>query len=246
MLRAIAATLLANLPVRWWGPLEERLPLYSMAPAAGLLTMLMGVGLGISGFINYLQAATDGVNKALIGAQSDLVQIRGWGLLSLPAFLLTTPLGLSSLYLTMSGLVRAAGAFLAGDVHGDFILSGIDRLGRRLWGGARTYDARKTREKREGADVADRLVSGSQLGRPEMELVVLTARRRPEWTVNSYLVSSDGSAYRIGAGFDFDTAGGLRTGYPLTLLRGGEAIRHSIAYELPSLSRGPVHSAMNN
>jgi hypothetical protein len=228
------AILLANLPRRWWGPFEERYPLHRFAWLAGLATMGVGVGLGISGYIRFVAAAADGMNRALIAAQSDLVQLPGWGLLALPAFLFTTPLGLLSLYLTGSGFVRAIAAYLADDVRGDFLLTVVDAGVRRIAGRTRASRETRAREHLEGPDVADRLLTGAQVRRPELEFVLLAARRKPEWLPNAYLVAADGTAYRIGVPFDFQSPGGLRTAYPLTTLRGGEAIRHAIAYELPA------------
>ncbi|MEX2273326.1 MAG: hypothetical protein WD690_17780, partial [Vicinamibacterales bacterium] len=139
---------------------------------------------------------------------------------------------------TMSGLIRFASAFIVDDVRGDFILTGIDAAVRRAWGRTDAYDKRRTREKLEGPEMPDRLVTGEQVGHPDVELVVLASRRKPEWLANSYLVQEDGTAFRIGQPFDYSTSAGLRTAYPLTSLRGGEAIRHAIAYEFPPLWRG--------
>lgn len=233
-MRSIVAVLLANLPVRWWGPFEERYPLHRMAWVAGLLTMGVGIGLGIPGYIGFVRVVTGDANSALIGAQSDLVQIPGWALLSLPIFLLTTPLGLASMYLTASGFLRAAGAFLADDVRGDYLLTAGDALIRRVVAHEDRVRQAATREALEGPAVPDRLVTGAQIGRPEFELVILASRQKPDWAPNAYLVTPDGRAFRLGRAFDFTSRAGLRAGYPLTELRTLDAIRHSIPYELPN------------
>lgn len=229
------AVLLANLPVRWWGPFEERYPLYRLAWVAGLLTMMVGIGLGIPGYLGFVGAVASDVNSALIGAQSDLVQLPGWGLLSLPIFLLTTPLGLASMYLTASGFLRAAGAYLVDDVRGDYLLTAVDGLVRRVVAHEDHVRQAVAREALEGPAVPDRLVTGAQIGHPEFELVILAARQKPDWEPNAYLVTADGRAFRLGLAFDFRSHAGLRAAYPLTELRTLDPIRHSIPYALPTV-----------
>ena len=239
-MRAITAALLANLPIRWWGPFEERLPLYEYAWLAGLGTLLAGFAIGIPGYLSFLAIAADGFNRVVSFDPNFGDASKGWALGSLFIYLLMTPEGLLATYLTSSGLIRFAAAFIVDDVRGDFILTGLDAAVRKTWSRMRAYDDRRERERREGPETPDRLVTGMQVGRADLELVVLTSRRKPEWALNSYLVSPEGTAYRIGAAFDVQSAGGLRTAYPLTELRSGEAIRHSLPYELPPLWRGPL------
>lgn len=245
-MRVIAATVLANLPVRWWAPFEERLPLYEYAWLAGLGTLLAGFAIGIPGYLSFLAIAADGFNRVVSFDPNVGDASRGWALGSLFIYLLMTPDGLLATYLTSTGLLRFASAFIVDDVRGDFILTGLDAAVRKAWGGTRAYKDQRGRELLEGPETPDRLVTGARVGRADLELVVLTSRRRPDWALNSYLVSPEGTAYRIGAAFDIQTISGLRTAYPLTELRGGEAIRHSLPYELPPLWRGPLTGKMNN
>jgi hypothetical protein len=232
------AILIANLPLRWWRPFEERYPVRQNAWLAGVLTMVAGALLGVDGFLDYLGIAADGMNTALVRAQSDLVQLQGPLLAALPVFLFTTPVGLLSLYLGLTGLVRFAAAFAADDPHGDWILTRLDDLFLRINRDTTAWDARKSREKLEGAEVADRLVTGDWLDRPDLELAILASRRR-DWPAGAYLVTSVGTAYRVGEVFDLETRGGLRAVYPLTELKTGEAIRYAIPYEVPPLWRQP-------
>jgi len=229
----LIALFLANLPVRWWGPFEDRFPVRRMASAAGLLTMIAGVGLAIRGYLRFVEVAADGTNRAILAAQSDLAQVPGWALLALPAFLLATPTGLLALYLTTSGFFRGAAAFLTDEVSGDYLLTGADALVRSAVGRASRRSRLRNRERAEGAPVPDRVVAGKQIGRPEFALVLLASRAKPDWAPGSYLVGGDGSAYRIGPAFDFASSGGLRTAYPLTVLDTLEPIRHAIPYDLP-------------
>lgn len=223
------------MPTSWWGPLEERFQLSRHSWLSGLVTMFVGIGLGIPGYIGYVQTAAGGVNQALIDAQSDLVQLPGWGLLSLPLFLLTTPTGLASMYLTASGFMRAVAAYLTDESYGDLLLTWLDNSVRRSVKVRKKKRESAARARLEGADVPDRLVTGKDAGRPEYELVVLTSRRKADWDPRVYLVSQAGRAFQITEIFDVTTPAGLRTGYALTELRTLEAIRHAIAYELPPL-----------
>lgn len=242
MIRAVLATLLANLPVRWWGPFEERLPLYQYSWLAGLVTLLAGFAIGIPGYLAFLAAAADGFNRVVSVDPNVADASKGWALGSLAIYLLMTPDGLLATYMTSSGLIRFASAFIVDDVRGDFILTGLDAGVRRLWGRTHAYDQRRAREKAEGPELPDRLVAGDHIGRPELELVLLASRKKDGWEPNAYLVDDNGTAHRIGHPFDFRVSGRLRTAYPLTLLRGGEAIRLGISYKLPPLWRAPMNN----
>ena len=209
-----------------------------MAWLAGLATMFLGIAIGIPGYLIFMGQAADGFNMA-IGANPDLgIKSMGWGLASLPIFMFGTPVGLLSTYLTLSGFLRSAGAYVADDVRGDLLLTGVDALVRRWWREGDDWNARKSREKLEGRPMPDRLVTGQWLGRPEIEMAVLAARRK-EWPKGAYLVTASGAAFRVGEPFDFTTPAGLRAVYPLTELKTGEAIRHAFPYELPPLWTRP-------
>lgn len=229
----LAAIILATLPRRHWWRFDDRLPLQSAAWLSGVAAMLVGLAVGVTGYIAFVSEAADGMNRVLIGAQSDLVQVPGWALLSPQVFIFTTPQGWLSLYLTGSGFFRAAGAFLADDYHGDYALTVGDWLIQRAWTSRAAARRKAARERREGPEVPDRLVSGAQVGRPEFGLVLLASRAKTDWEVGAYLVGRDGSACRIGVPFDFESPAGLRTAYPLSPLTTLEPIRHPILYELP-------------
>lgn len=237
-MRALAAIVLANLPLRWWSPFEERLPLYRYAWVAALTTLLAGFAVGIPGFLSYLAVAADGMNRVLIDGQSDLVKLQGPLLLALPMFLFTSPIGLLSLYLVVTGMLRFSASFITDEPYGDLLLTGVDSAARKVWRNTDDWDKRKSREKREGPEMPDRLVTGEWLKRPEFELAILASRRKP-WPRGSFLVIADGDAYRVGEVFDIETSVGLRAVYPLSQLRTGEAIRHAIPYVLPPLWRQP-------
>lgn len=240
----LLAILLGNLPVRYWDALEERFPVHRMAWLSGTLTMLGGIALGMTAFLSYAADVASRTNQAYIDAHGDFGLLPGAGMAVLPMFLLTTPGGVLSLYLTGSGFLRAVGAFLADDPRGDFILTGIDAVLRGRV--ARTRAARRDadRQRREGAAVPDRLVRGDQIGRPDLALVLLASRAKTGWETGAYLVGADGAAHRIGDAFDVDSPAGLRMAYPLTPLTTLEPIRHAIPYELPR-TRGTVGASEN-
>jgi hypothetical protein len=208
--------------------------------------MLTGLAIGIPGYLDFMAAAADGFNQG-IGVNPDLgIKSTGWGLAGLPVFILATPTGLISTYFGITGMARAISAFIVDEVHGDFLLTWLDASIRAIGTRLRGYAAGNRRQALEGAAAPDRLVTGEHAGHPDFELVLLASRRKVGWETNSYLVTPDGAAYKVGKAFDLTTQAGLRTAYPLTKLRGGEAIRHSIHYELPPLWRAPMHKPMNN
>lgn len=233
----LAAIVLATLPARLWTHFDDRFPLQRAAWLSGLAAMFAGIGIGIPGYLAYAWKAAVQTGDVFMAAHGDDVLLPGSGMAALPVFLLTTPLGLLSLYLTGSGFLRAVAAFVADDPRGDFVLTAVDAAVRRLAGGRRAARERAAREALEGPVVPDRLVRGDQIGRPGLPVVLLSSRAKEGWAPGAYLVGSDGAAYRIGPAFDVGTPAGLRTAYPLTVHTTLEPIRHAIAYDLPRLPR---------
>lgn len=195
--------------------------------------MFSGVAIGMSGFLDYAWEITSRTTDAFMAAHGDDVLLPGSGMAILPMFLLATPAGLLSLYLTATGFLRAVEVFLLDHRRGDPVLTLIDAACQGMSRRLRDGSSRRTRERLEGPAVPDRLVGGARVGRPDVPLVLLASRAKPDWAVGSYLVGRDGTAHRIGAPFDYKTPAGLRTAYPLTPLTTLEPIRHAIAYELP-------------
>lgn len=202
--------------------------------------MAAGIGIGFQGFLDFAWKAAGRTTEVFMEAHGDDVLLPGSGMAALPVFLLATPTGVLSLYLTASGFLRAVGAFVADDYRGDYLLTLVDRSVQRVWVSSVAARRRAVRERREGPEVPDRLVSGAQVRRPEFDLVLLASRARTGWEVGSYLVGADGAAYRIGVPFDFDSPAGLRTAYPLTPLTTLEPIRHAIPYDLPRQRDGSI------
>jgi hypothetical protein len=249
-LGAVAVHLLAipvsMLPKRWWRPLEA-VPVHRMAAPGGLFTVGVGLFLGARGMAAYFARAADAAADATLkAAQHQLVQgvskanwistvpMQGVSGLSIFAFLLFTPLGWLSTYLVVSGVYRAIAASVE-DPFGDPILTGVDTVIWRTRRTARASGARRARERLEGPEVPDRLYKGDWAKLPAVDYVLVASRRKPEWTKGAFVITSDGW-YRLGEAFDLRLPEGLRTVYPLTLLKTNEVLRRGVAYELPSLS----------
>jgi hypothetical protein len=241
MLRALPAIIVAMLPLRWWGPFERHLPVREMAAVSGGLTMMGGFALGIPGYLAFVQGAGSGANQAILrlAAENRLpeyIPMGGFGILSPIAFAFFTPLGLIATYLCVTGLARAASAWLTDDPRGDPTLTLIDAGVRRLSARASASRRRRARERLEGPETADRLVTGEWAGLPKVDYVVLASRRKPGWEEGVFVITGD-VWYRLGKPFDMPLPFGLRTAYPLTEIKTLDVLRKGVRYELPPLWR---------
>jgi hypothetical protein len=232
-------------PRRFWPSIETRLPLRSAAAVSGLVTLAAGFALGVGGFFAFgtqLAAANnDWTLRRLASAPVagdaavGLVPL-GMSVLTLFIFLFFTPTGLIALYLVTSGTLRAISAWLD-DPIGDFILTGIDWAATTMWQKNRQERRQIARTRREGADAPDVLRPGAWAGVPEMDYVVLAARRKDEWNAGAIIMTGD-DWYKLGVPFDISTPSGLRTAYPLKKMDTVEVVRRGIQYELPRLIKG--------
>ena len=244
MLRAIPASVAfltamvaAVLPYRWWRQLPAAIPVGRAAFLSGIATLLAGAAIGIPGFLDHAHGNTSlGLDAAIKDMyrtevyRGDLVM--GFSGLSVFTFLLLTPKGWLTLYLMITGSVRAAAAWFD-DPVGDPALGLLDRW---LFAGrdrARAEFERRTREFKEGPDVPDRAVSATSAGLPPCDVVIVAARRKPGWDLGTVVFTPE-TAYRIGDPVEKTVAGRLRTLYPLTEHTDLEAIRRSVHYDLPA------------
>lgn len=219
MLAALAAIPAAFLPYRWW----DRFPAIQIerfALLSAILTIFAGFALAIIGFFAFVES----------GKASGSVQAAAFSTIT---FALTTPQGLCSTYLIVSGIFRVATAFV-GDWYGDPLLTAIVTATTSTREHKRDTAARAERLRREGIEVPDRLYPGAWAGLPQVELVVVACRRKEDWVAGAVVLTQDKS-YRLGVPFDQETPRGLRTIYPLTPLEPGGLIRRSVSYELPPL-----------
>jgi len=108
--------------------------------------------------------------------------------------------------------------------HGDFILTGLDALLARSRRGAHDVHQRRLRERQEGVEVPDRLYSGEAAGLTGVDFVVVSSRRKPDWT-RGRLSSPPTSGTSWAEWFEVRLDRGLRTFYPLTELKTAEVLR---------------------
>lgn len=225
----IIALPFALLPRRRWDDFD--LPILDVNFWSAMLTCLGGAALGITGYFSYM---------AYVLAQ------REWTappmmIYVFVSYVVATPRGLIALYLALSGLLRAVSSYV-GEPMGDPVLTILDNLWSWTRASNRERSARVARERLEGADEPDRRFTGDWAGRPNVTFVIVAARRKPEWTAGTWVVTSDGW-FTLGEPFDRQTPNGLRTVYPLTLQTSTlDVLRKGVSYELPPL-RPPARPA---
>jgi hypothetical protein len=244
MFDTIGAIFVAVLPRRYWRGFDW-LPLHHMAPVSGALTALAGTALGIRGFFGYLElvraspsaSILEIAKRQLTGELPETAAVSAvpaaiW--MTAPvAFALFTPLGLFSLYLVVSGWLRVVSWWIA-QPHGDPLLTFVDWIVRRTRHSAREGSARRTRLEAEGAEEPDRLYHGTWAGLPDVDLVVVASRQKPDWQKGTFVITPDGW-FTLGAPFDRRTPHGLRTVYPLTAQKENAVLRKGVSYNLPPL-----------
>lgn len=234
---AFAAAMLAVLlPRRWWSRAPYWLPIASAAFPSGVATVALAAAIGIPGFLDHAAATTSLANDAMIQAEMRQMgdynrgMVHGFAGLSIFTFAMT-PIGLLTLYLAVSGVLRAAAGWFD-DPIGDPILTGVDAVVFGAGGRQLERSVRRAREALEGPAVADRAVSPAAAGIPGCDLVIVSSRRKPGWERGVVLFTQT-ACYRIGDPVEQTVAGRLRTLYPLHEHRDLEAIRKSLHYDIP-------------
>ena len=232
----VVAIVAVIVPQRYWRRYPSWLPLSSAGFLSGILTIFLGAAIGIPGFLEHAGATVSLANTAMLDPRNDAAgynrgMVQGFSGLAIFTFLFLTPLGLFTLYLFVSGTLRAAAAWFD-DPIGDPILTGIDYAFFAGTERQQATRARTAREALEGPDVPDRIVTAVSAGLPPCDLVVVSARRKPGWE-HGVTVFTEDAAYRIGEPVERTIAGRLRTLYPLTTHGDLEAIRKSVHYDLP-------------
>lgn len=224
------------LPHRHWARLPAWLPVTTATFASGVVTVFIGMAIGIPGFLDHAHATTAlGIDAELhetftnpnAGYRQGLVQ--GFAGLSLFTFLLLTPKGWATLYLVAGGTVRAMSGWFD-DPIGDPILTAIDALALKLRDDRRSRSALAEREALEGPEVADRVVSSSAAGIAGCDLVIVASRRKPGWEPGVAVFTPE-KCYRLGEPVERTIAGRLRTLYPLSEHNDFEAVRRSVQYD---------------
>jgi hypothetical protein len=140
---------------------------------------------------------------------------------------------LFAVYLVVSSIFRIASSYVD-DAHGDPMLTAADEIARRAFGSHQQRTERVSREQLEGAVEPDRRYDGAWAGLSGVDFVIVAARRKPEWTKGTFVITDDGW-FTLGESFDRPTANGLRTIYPLILQKTADVVRRSVNYQLPPL-----------
>lgn len=216
-----AAVLAGALPRRYWARLD--LPIAERATLAGVVTLLAGCALGITGYFAYLAR----VLETAFFVPSPYMMVAFFG------YVFFTARGLFSLYLVGSGLARAISAWID-EPFGDPLLTAIDSLTARARQSASTRASQRRRLAAEGADEPDRRYAGEWAELPGVDFVVVAARRKAGWTSGTFVITPDGW-FTLGEPFDRPLPQGMRTIYPLTTLATMDVMRKGVAYELPPL-----------
>jgi hypothetical protein len=248
----IAGVAAATLPKRWWPMLDAYVPATDSASISAILTILIAGAVGVPGFISHVTEQVSLNNSAILAAaegqasrpaSAETVSENEWGRmfvgvssLSIFTFIFLTPAGVTSTYLGISGTWRGIAAAVD-DPFGDPILTGVDVL---VLGGlrrTRSGFARNRRGMLEGPAVADRVVRASSIGVAGADLVIVAARRKPQWDVGTVVDTGD-DWFRVASIEERTIGGRLRTLYGLTAHRDSEAIRRAVRYEMPPRAEG--------
>jgi hypothetical protein len=242
MMQWVAAVFAGIAPRQLWPALEPPLPLRRAAAVSGLVTMVAGFFYGFGGYMIFATRLASANNDWMIAKLSGPPSANdaaagllpyGVSVVTLFIYLFLTPRGLLSLYAAGSGLLRAISAAVD-DPHGDFVLTGIAWVVTTAFAKNQTERRQISRRRLEGNDAPDILQTGEWAGLADTEYVVLSARRKDEWTAGATILTST-DWYRLGEPFDVQTPAGLRTAYPLKRMDAVEVVRRGIQYELPRL-----------
>lgn len=246
ILRTVVALLACAFPRETWVQWSDRLPVFRMALPSAVLTLGAGVAFGVVGYLDFAVEAASQTNAAMLRVAQNQADTRIAGqveasagmtialtILSALTYSIFTLRGATCTYLALTGLYRTMAA-VANDPRGDPTLGLLRRAGRRLAGKTREGAARRERERREGRETPDRLLTGPEAGLPRAELVVVASRRKADWTPGAVLVTRQGY-FRVAPAVERDTPDGLRTLYPLAEVGQAEVMRKMIRCELPRL-----------
>ncbi len=236
--RFLAAMAASLLPSRHWDRLPPDLPIERGAFASGVLTWMIGLAIGIPGFLAHAHGTTSLGIEAMLhrtftdsGAGYSQGMVQGFSGLSIFTFLLLTPPGWLTLYLAGTGGLRAIAAWFD-DPIGDPVLTGVDSAVTGRWTRRAARKAIEAREALEGPEVADRVVSPAAAGVPDCDFAIVASRRKTGWERGVAVFTQDG-CYRLGEPVERTINGRVRTVYPLKEHADLEVVRRSVRYDLP-------------
>lgn len=222
----------------------------NMAPVSSWVTMIGGFVIGVPAYFAFIEGLRHAPGASILEISKAQVEgrlpetaavsaIPSVMYMTAPLQFLFTPIGLLAAYMVLSGLVRIAGSFID-EAHGDPVLTGVDALWRKLFTTRQQRSVRVAREKLERMDEPDRRYDGAWAGLPDVDFVIVAARRKPQWIRGTFVITSDGW-FTLGEPFDRPMPNGLRTIYPLTLQRTNDVVRKSVEYELPPLRQAQAN-----
>ena len=249
-LLAVVAMPVGVVPRRYWRTLDQWVPVTRFAFGSALLTFAAGCVIGVPGYFRYAAGYGDLVADAMLQMTgwpplrprpeitSEAQAITAWiSAYFLPfTFLLTTPTGAIATYLAVTGTIRSLLAFVE-DPRGDPIITFIDAVAGRWRGRRLGGNVQRAREREEGPEVPDRVVTGHTAGFACADIVVVASRLKPGWDAGTFIIT-DEKWYRLAAREDRWLPGGLRHFYPLAVINDLEVLRRGIRYDLPSSPAG--------
>jgi hypothetical protein len=243
--RRVAAVFLCLLPRRHWDRLESY-PLSGSTFISAILTTSLGVIVGVGGYFVHMGIAVDAINTVGLGFAAKQVaenvpksrelttsSLQMASMLGFFGYMFMTPQGLTSLYCVLSGYLRMA-SYAVDHPVGDPALTLADAWIHAVTTRARQGRRRRARQRLEGFEQPDRLVTGKQAGVEGADYVLIASRRKADWTAGTIVVTTD-TWYRIGNPYDVHSPEGLRAAYPLTALHAVEVLRRYVHAELPPL-----------
>ena len=232
-------------PRRHWSSLDEQFPVYRAALLSGIVELMAALSVAIPAYLAFAQAGASQAVDAMLasngwrtatnqsGATTAGAQLQWVSQFFGPlTFVVATPIGALSFYLVATGFLRIVTAWVD-DPQGDPLLTIADWLLFRSKTKREVRQKKELRESLEGAEVADRVVTGAKAGIPDAELVVIASRVKAGWVKGAFIITDD-KWYRLGEPVHRDTPNGLRTLYPMSEVRDLEVMRKGIPYRMPT------------
>ena len=243
-------TLIALAPRRHWAHLERRFHVGPYLMLSAVLSLTVGIVIGVPAFSSHLSAAMSAASRLTIRAAAAQIQrpegpepttrlTSALSAMFIVSFVLT-PVGFLTTYLAASGVFRAACVWFD-DPLGDPVLTLLDAMVRRLRLGAAGAIRRVQQRRRFGSAVPDEVVRGAAAGFANADFVVMASRPKEGWTKGLMIVADDG-AYRVVDVVEKTIDRHTRVLYVLQRKTDSEILRRTIRYALPAYDRHVVRS----
>jgi hypothetical protein len=239
----VLGLLASLLPVRYWRRVERHAPAGESAIASGAVTAAIGLVVGLPAFIAHLSAGAETANGVMVRIAAFQIGHPGGPEITtrfaLTASALTafafplTPLGVVSLYLVVTGVLRAVSASLH-DPVGDPILTLVDALARRLSYILIGAPARRLQLRRSfGPERPDSILSPHEAGLEAADLVIRSSRPKTGWNEGAVLVSQQLWWFRLLPPIERTSGPYREILYPLRQKKDFGAVTQVVTYEIP-------------